>query len=258
MKKYIVLLMVLLSLVFVFVGCSKDKNEPETPETSSDIWSDDEGWVTAPPSDDSLNGVEDNQSQQNQLPSVDDNNNTNNGNFNNQQSTPVVPDNNNQNNNNNVQNNNGNANNSGNSNSGSTIPSNPFISDEDVSKLEQSQAEVYFSDNPNNKYIVKVVNKYGVDSSNLIALIKVNATFPSAMVLEFSGKRDANGELVMTYSELKYVYNIDESNNKLVKASKSGTDNDGISFIESKVTFVLMENYFCPELPNLRANKRYD
>ena len=185
------------------------------------------------------------------------NTNTNNGDFNNQQSTPVVPDyNNNQ--NNDVQNNNGNTNNSGNSNSGTTIPSNPFISDEDVSKLEQSQAEVYFSDNPNNKYIVKVVNKYGVDSSNLIALIKVNATFPSAMVLEFSGKRDANGELVMTYSELKYVYNIDESNNKLVKASKSGTDNDGISFIESKVTFVLMENYFCPELPNLRANKRYD
>ena len=259
MKKYIVLLMVLLSLVFAFVGCSKDKNEPETPETSSDIWSDDEGWVTAPPSDDSLNDVEDTQSQQNQLPSVDDNNNNiNNGGFNNQQSTPVVPDNNNQNNNNNVQNNNGNANNSGNSNSGSTIPNNPFITDEEASKLEQSQAEVYFSDNPNNKYIVKVVNKYGVDSSNLIALIKVNATFPSAMVLEFSGKRDANGELVMTYSELKYVYNIDESNNKLVKASKSGTDNDGASFIESKVMFALMESYFCPELPNLKANKRYD
>ena len=119
-------------------------------------------------------------------------------------------------------------------------------------------AEVFFSDNPNNKYIVRVVNKYGVDASNLVALIKVNATFPSAMVLEFTGNRDANGELVMTYSELKYVYNIDESKNTLVRASKTTSGNDGISFVESKILFTLMENYFCPELPNLKANKRYD
>ena len=70
------------------------------------------------------------------------------------------------------------------------------LRDEDIEKLQQSNAEVYFSDNPNNKYIVRVVDKYGVDPSNLVALVKVNATFPSAMVLEFSGKRDANGELL--------------------------------------------------------------
>ena len=78
------------------------------------------------------------------------------------------------------------------------------------------------------------------------------------MVLEFSGKRDANGELVMTYSELKYVYNIDESKGTLVRASKNGVGNDGVSYVEGKVLFVLMEKYICPELPNLRANKRYD
>ena len=215
--------MVLLALILAFVGCSKDNNEPETPETTTDIWGDDEWWLTEPSSDDSANDTDDNQSQQNQIPSIDNNNN--NGNFNNQQPTPVIPDYNNQNNNQNQNNNN---------NSGSSVPNNPFISDEEMSKLEESEAEVYFSDNPNNKYIVQVVNKYGVDSSNLIALIKVNATFPSAMVLEFSGKRDANGELVMTYSELKYVYNIDETKNTLVKASKNGTGNDGVSFVESK------------------------
>ncbi|MBQ4573041.1 MAG: hypothetical protein IJA80_07170 [Clostridia bacterium] len=249
MKKYIVLLMVLLALIFAFVGCSKDNNEPETPETTSDIWGDDDWWQQEPATDDS-NNMQDNQNQQTELPTVDNNNNGNNGNSNNQQSTPVIPDyNNNQNNNQNQNNNN---------NSGSSVPSNPFISDEEMSKLEQSNAEVYFSDNPNNKYIVQVVNKYGVDSSNLIALVKVNATFPSAMVLEFSGKRDANGELIMKYSELKYVYNIDETKNTLVKASKNGTGNDGVSFVEGKILFVLMENYFCPELPNLKANKRYD
>lgn len=249
MKKYIVLLMVLLALIFAFVGCSKDNNESETPESTTDIWGDDDWWQQEPATDD-LNSMQDNQNQQTELPTVDNNNNGNNGNSNNQQSTPVIPDyNNNQNNNQNQNNNN---------NSGSSVPSNPFISDEEMSKLEQSNAEVYFSDNPNNKYIVQVVNKYGVDSSNLIALVKVNATFPSAMVLEFSGKRDANGELVMTYSELKYVYNIDETKNTLVKASKNGTGNDGVSFVEGKILFVLMENYFCPELPNLKANKRYD
>lgn len=248
MKKYIVLLMVLLALIFAFVGCSKDNNEPEVPETTSDIWGDDDWWQQEPATDNPDN-TQDNQNQQTELPSVD-NNNSNNGNFNNQQSTPVIPDyNNNQSNNQNNQNNN---------NSGSSSSGNPFISDEDMSKLEQSEAEVYFSDNPNNKYIVQVVNKYGVDSSNLIALVKVNATFPSAMVLEFSGKRDANGELVMTYSELKYVYNIDETKNTLVKASKNGVGNDGVTFVEGKILFVLMENYFCPELPNLKANKRYD
>ncbi len=247
MKKYIVLLMVLLALIVAFVGCSKDNNEPENPESTSDIWGDDEWWITEPSSDNTINGTDDNQNQQTDVPTA---NNSNNGNVNNQQSTIVNP------NYNNNQNSNQNQNN--NNNSGGSVSSNPFISDEDMSKLEESEAEVYFSDNPNNKYIVQVVNKYGVDSSNLIALVKVNATFPSAMVLEFSGKRDSNGELIMTYSELKYVYNIDETKNTLVKASKNGVGNDGVSFVEGKILFVLMENYFCPELPNLKANKRYD
>lgn len=247
MKRYIVILMVILALMLAFMGCSKDDNEPETPETTSDIWGDDEWWLTEPSSDNSSSDIQDNQSQHSENPTVDNNSN----NYDNQQSTPVSPD---YNDNQNVSQNN----NQSNSNSSGSSSGNSLISDEDMSKLEESNAEVYFSDNPNNKYIVQVVNKYGVDSQNLIALIKVNATFPSAMVLEFSGKRDADGELVMTYSELKYVYNIDESDNTLVRASKSGTGNDGVSFVESKILFVLMENYFCPELPNLKANKRYD
>lgn len=258
MKKILILFLVLVALLFAFVGCSKDNDDEATTESTTDIWGDDSWWQNEPSSDAFNEESQSNQDIQNTNPVADNNNNNNNYNndnyFNNQQTTPVVPDN----GNNNQNNNNNNNNNQNNSNSGNSIPSNPLISDEDLSKLEQSEAEVYFSDNPNNKYIVRVVNKYGVDASNLVALIKVNATFPSAMVLEFSGKRDANGELVMTYSELKYVYNIDESNNKLVRAGKNGIGNDGVSIIESTVTFALMEEYFCPELPNLKANKRYD
>ena len=131
-----------------------------------------------------------------------------------------------------------------------------MVSDEDMEKIENSNAEVYFSDNPNDKYIVSVSNKYGVKKENLIALVKVNAEFPGAVVLEFSGEKDANGELIMTYDKLKYVYEINESKNTIVKASKNGFDNDGISFVEAKILVTIAKEYFIPELPNLKENKR--
>lgn len=135
--------------------------------------------------------------------------------------------------------------------------SNPLISDEDLEKIENSNAEVYFTDNPDNKYIVTISNKYGAKKENLVALIKVNAEFPSAMVFEFSGKKDENGELVMTYDEFKYFYNIDESNNKIIRVSKNGVGNDGVNFVEAQVYLMLAREYLIPELPNLKANKRY-
>lgn len=134
--------------------------------------------------------------------------------------------------------------------------SNPLISDEDMEKIENSNAKVFFTDNPNNKYIIAVSDKYGSKKENLVALVKVNAEFPSATVLEFSGKTDANGELVMTYDELKYVYEINEEKNTIIKASKNGLDNDGASFVEAKILVVLAKEYLIPELPNLKANKR--
>ena len=75
-------------------------------------------------------------------------------------------------------------------------------------------------------------------------------------VLEFSGKKDANGELLMTYEELKYVYEINEEKNTIVKASKNGLDNDGTNFVEAKILVTLAKEYLIPELPNLKANKR--
>ena len=134
--------------------------------------------------------------------------------------------------------------------------SNPLISDEDMEKIENSNAEVFFTDNPNNQYIVAVSDKYGCKKENLVALVKVNAEFPSATVLEFSGKKDANGELLMTYEELKYVNEINEEKNTIVKASKNGLDNDGVNFVEAKILITLTKEYFIPELSNLKENKR--
>ena len=134
--------------------------------------------------------------------------------------------------------------------------SNPLISDEDMEKIENSNAEVFFSDNPNNKFIVAVSDKYGSKKENLVAIVKINAEFPSATVLEFSGKKDANGELLMTYEELKYVYEINEEKNTIVKASKNGLDNDGVNFVEAKILITLTKEYFIPELSNLKENKR--
>lgn len=134
---------------------------------------------------------------------------------------------------------------------------NGVISDDDMAKLENSEAVTYFSDSPNNKYISAIAQKYNVDKSTLVALIKVNAEFPGATVLQFSGKKDANGELLMTKSELKYIYSIDDESGKITRAGRKSSGNDGVNFIESKATFLLTEKYIIPELYNLKANKRY-
>ncbi len=253
MKKYLTLFVLAICVLLLVVGCTKDNSGNDEADTTLDFnmnsWNDevpsdfsgdfpmDEQGNVIDPNNPNNTVIPDNPNNPN-IPNVPSNPNTPNTPV-----TPTTPS--------------GGGNSGGNSGSGNKIPSNPFISDEDISKLENSNAEVYYSDNPNNKYIVKVVNKYGSDPANLIALVKVNAQFPSGMVLEFSGKRDANGELVMTYNELKYVYNIDDSKNKLVRAGKSG-GNDGVSAVESKITFALMKEYFIPQLPTLKATKRYD
>ncbi len=264
MKKVILLIMVILAVVFAFVGCS-DNSEQETTTESTYPWENENWNQNEPSTNDFYDEQTSNQNFQEQNTVIDNNynNNFNNGdnNYNNNynssdnnQSSPVVPDyNNNQNSINPTQNNNSVSGN----NSSSSI-GNGIISDENMSKLENSQAEVYYSDNPNNKSIVAISQRYGVPKENLVALIKVNAEFPTVTILEFSGARDGNGELIMTYDEFVNIYEIDEMDGSIVKASKNGMNNDGVSYIEAKVYVALAKEYFIPELPNLKANKRYD
>lgn len=252
MKKMAVLSMVLFTLLLAFAGCTND-NDTDTTTSSTYPW-ENENWNQTEPSSSYFNDDSTtNSNMQHNEPSVDNNvNNNNNGYFNNQSSSNTKPENttNNQSNNS--------SQNSNSSQNGNISSGNPLISDENMSKLENSNAEVYFSDNPNNKNIVTISQRYGVPKENLIALIKVNAEFPTVTVLEFAGDRDSNGELIMTYEKLKYVYEINETTGGIVKASKNGMDNEGLSFIEAKVYIALAKEYFIPELPNLKANKRYD
>ncbi len=134
---------------------------------------------------------------------------------------------------------------------------NSLISDEDMERIENSNAETYFSDNPDNQYIIRISEKYGVKKENLVVLIKINAEFPSATIFEFSGKKDSNGELVMTYDELVNVYEIKEEKNTIIRVSKNGLNNDGVNLIEAKIYMTLVKEYLLPELPDLRENKRY-
>lgn len=136
-------------------------------------------------------------------------------------------------------------------------PNNSLLSDEDIDKLENSDAEVFFTDNPENKYIIAVSQKYGAKKENMVALIKVNGEFPTVTLFEFSGKKDKNGDLLMTYSELKFIYKIDQSNNTVLRVSKSGINNDGVTLAEAKVYLFMAKTYLIPELPNLKANKPY-
>lgn len=130
------------------------------------------------------------------------------------------------------------------------------LSDEDIERIKNTNATVYFVDNPDNPHIVAVSEKYGAKKENTVALVKVNAEFPSATLFEFSGKRDENGELIMTYQELKYMYEINEEDNSILKISKNGKDDDGVSFVEAKIFLTMAKSYIIPELPNLKANKR--
>jgi|GEM_PF-3694760 len=130
------------------------------------------------------------------------------------------------------------------------------LSDEDIEKIKNTKAKVYFVDNPDHPHIVAVSEKYGAKKENLVALIKVDAEFPSATLFEFSGEKDENGELIMTYQELKYMYEINEKENTILKISKNGTDNDGVSFIEAKMFLTIAKTYIIPELPKLKENQR--
>lgn len=126
-----------------------------------------------------------------------------------------------------------------------------------LEKLETSEVVTYYSENSNNKYICAVAEKYGVDKSTLVALIRTKAQNPGATVLQFSGKLDENGELIKTKSELKYVYEISDSDGTIKRAAENSSENDGYSASESRTIFMLTKQFIVPELENLKEEHTY-
>ncbi len=123
--------------------------------------------------------------------------------------------------------------------------------------LKNSNVVTYYSDNPNNKYIKMVANKYGVDKSNLVALIKVNATFPGATVLEFTGDRDANGKLIFSKKTLVAMYDISDADGTIKCAHRDASKNDGYTAEESKKMFLIFELFALNSLNDMRENRVY-
>lgn len=122
---------------------------------------------------------------------------------------------------------------------------------------KENQIVTYISESPDNKYICRVAEKYGSDKANLMAFIKTNSSTSGATVLEFSGKKDSNGNLIVTSDELRYVYDVPD-NGTIKRASFDGKNNDGYNRLVAKIAISLAEKYFIPNIDEMREKRRYE
>lgn len=120
-----------------------------------------------------------------------------------------------------------------------------------------TESVTYYSENPNNRYIQAVAKKYGKDPSTIIALIRVNSQTPGATVLQFTGERDENGELIKNENTLKYVYDV-RDDGTIKKASGKKTDNDGYTHVESYINYNLAIKYLIPQLDDMKRERTYE
>ena len=127
-----------------------------------------------------------------------------------------------------------------------------------LDKLMESESVTYYCDDPNNRYICAVADAYGVYKSTLVALIRVNAQNPGATVLGFSGKTDADGNLLMTESELDAVYEVLDGDSTVKKATGKATGNVGYNYIASVTVFKLTKQFILPTLDDLRTERPYN
>lgn len=123
------------------------------------------------------------------------------------------------------------------------ITTQPDIS-ETTEKVYQKTGEMAFSDNPDNKYIKAVSGKYGVNSSNLVALYTVPDN-DGNIVLQFDGSRGGDGKLLRNTDTLVAIYSVDKNLNSK-RASENRTLNE-YSYGEMKVMFISVTKYIMPE-----------
>lgn len=126
-----------------------------------------------------------------------------------------------------------------------------------LENVQNSDVVTYYSENPNNRYICIVANQYGVDKSNLVALIRTQAQNPGATVLEFSGKKDANGQLIKNKNELKSVFEINDSDGTIRKATGKMSGNVGYNYAESLAAFELTKEFIIPQLDQMKEERTY-
>ncbi len=103
------------------------------------------------------------------------------------------------------------------------------------------------SDHHNNKYIKLVSGKFDVDKELLVAIYSQPDTGDN-FVLEFSGKRDEDGNVIKSPDTLTKVYAIDENKNISVATGKT-TGNINVSYAEGALCFNMIKTIVMPQYP---------
>lgn len=103
------------------------------------------------------------------------------------------------------------------------------------------------SDHHNNKYIKLVSEKYNVDKELLVAIYSEPDT-GNNFVLEFSGKRNEDGNVIKSPDTLTKVYSIDK-NKKIAVATGKTTGNIGVSYAEGTLCFNMVKTIVMPQYP---------
>ena len=124
-----------------------------------------------------------------------------------------------------------------------TTEYNPLEEYETLSKNGENQ----LSDHHDNKFIKLIAEKYGVDKELLVAIYSEPNT-GNNFVLEFSGKRNEDGNVIKSPDTLVKVYSIDKKNNICVATGKA-SGNVGVSYAEGMLCFSMIKAVVMPQYP---------
>ena len=102
-----------------------------------------------------------------------------------------------------------------------------------------------FTDDPSNKFIAAVAQKYGLDTS-LLAAVYTEPVSDSNQVWQFNGKTDSSGKLLRNADTLQYVYSISADCSQ-IKRTGGLTGNDGYNAVSGYVVFTTTKQMMLPE-----------
>lgn len=103
------------------------------------------------------------------------------------------------------------------------------------------------SDHYDNKYIKQVSSDYGVDTELLVAIYSVPDT-GNNFVLQFTGDRNSDGNVIKSPDTLDKVYQIDEKGNVSIATGKQ-TGNVGVSYAEGMLCFNMVKTLVMTQYP---------
>ncbi|MGN0520687.1 MAG: hypothetical protein ACI4LB_08095 [Candidatus Fimenecus sp.] len=111
--------------------------------------------------------------------------------------------------------------------------------------MPEKKGEMAFTDDPNDKFIQAIVQKYGSDPARLACIYAVPEA-DNNHVFEFNGKTDANGKLIRNEDTLKYVYTLNADCSTITRAA-GFTGNDGLSAAQGYAIFEVTKKLVLPE-----------